>query len=103
MGDEPETILATSQAFQYLNEGSWEQILRYADLVVFDEFTNSGAGAVEGILGFLRKFSKNPSGTKVMILDASMTHPDLYIPRPQEAHLRPRNGLYSPGSSHIKD
>ncbi len=93
--DEPEVILATSQAFQYLNKNSWRRILKRADLVVFDEFTNSGAGAIEGILGFLREFSKNPSGTKVMILDASMTHPDLYVPAFKK-HLSGRGMAYTP-------
>lgn len=91
----PAVVLATSQAFQYLNPESWKSVLKYADLVIFDEFTNSGAGAVESMLGFLRIFSRNPHGTKVAILDASMTHPDLYV-NALKKHLSSRGMVYTP-------
>ncbi|CAD5244830.1 hypothetical protein [Thermococcus camini] len=93
--EEPGVVLATSQAFQYLNPGSWKSVLKYTDLVVFDEFTNSGAGAVESTLSFLRTFSRNPRGTKVAILDASMTHPGLYVDTFKK-HLSSRGMVYTP-------
>ncbi|NJE60170.1 DEAD/DEAH box helicase family protein [Thermococcus sp. 21S7] len=88
-------ILTTTATFQWLRSNVWKLILRDIDVIVFDEFTNSGSPAVESILGFLRFYSRNPNGRKVIITDASITEPRLFLDAFKK-HLSAKGPLYTP-------
>ncbi|AMM53727.1 DEAD/DEAH box helicase family protein [Pyrococcus kukulkanii] len=94
-----ELIPVTSDAFKYLREGSWKEILKSVDAVIIEELTNSGSSAIERLLGFLRYYSRHPNGVKVMVLDGSLTSPKLHLQAILD-HLRGRKYTPSQVSLH---
>ncbi|KPU63016.1 hypothetical protein EP1X_06575 [Thermococcus sp. EP1] len=103
LNDETNVILATSQAFSYFVHSGTPKILAKADFVIFDEFINSGAPAIEAILGFLRQFSKRKKNSKlkkVIITDASLTCAKL-VKKAFEEHISKEGEVYTPLMTYI--
>lgn len=88
-------VLITTELFWRLSTAVWGEMLSAFDMMVFDELTNSGMPAVERVLSFLRLYSRHPENTKVVITDASITEPGLFL----EAflrHIKGQGDVYTP-------